>query len=176
MENNNKEMKDKAKDFFGSKKFLMALKILGIFVIAILIFHTGEEVGFHKAGFGRDWDEHYLENFGMMGHRGLPVNTNGQFPNEYGAVGKIIKVQLPSLIVAGNDGTEKVIELTDDTNIRQGRDEANISDLKIDSYVTVIGSPNSSGQIVAKFIRIMPTPLVPAAPDQAPAPSPTQVQ
>ena len=38
------------------------------------------------------------------------------------------------------------------------RDEIKISDLKIGDFIVVIGSPNTDGQVEAKFIRLMPEP------------------
>ena len=56
------------------------------------------------------------------------------------------------------DKTEKVILIKDDTQVEKMKDKIQTSDLKIDDFVVVIGSPNDKGQIEAKFIRLMPAP------------------
>jgi hypothetical protein len=40
--------------------------------------------------------------------------------------------------------------------IERLRETVKISDLKVDDFVVVIGEPNDSGQIEAKFIRLLP--------------------
>jgi hypothetical protein len=154
-----KNIREEVKKVFESKKFLFIAVILGILIITSVIFQAGVFVGFHKASFGRDWGENYERNFGMM--RGLNFPPRGMmdqenFPNAHGAVGKIIKIETSSIIVADKDGTEKVILIKDDTNIRSVKTDIKIGDLKMDDFVVVIGSPNTQGQIEAKFIRVMP--------------------
>ena len=41
------------------------------------------------------------------------------------------------------------------------------NDLKLDDFVVVIGTPNTQGQIEAKFIRVMPIGM-PVPPPQTP--------
>ncbi len=158
-----KEIKEKIKKVFESKMVLKILLILGILVVAAFIFQAGFFVGFRKASFGRDWGENYGRNFGMMrGNRGLSKDfgISENFPNAHGAIGKIIKIELPTLIVQDKDNVEKVVLVTNDTKIINIRKEDNIQDLKIDENIVVIGTPNSQGQIEAKLIRIMPFPAI----------------
>lgn len=90
---------------------------------------------------------------------GAKFGDFGNMPNAHGAVGKIIKVELPTVVVFdGKDLTEKVIVIDDKTEIRKMRDIVSIDDLKLDEHIIVIGSPNSSGQIEAKLIRFIPAP------------------
>lgn len=154
-----KEIKESIKKVFESKKVSGFLLILGILVIVSFIFQAGVFVGFHKASFGCDWGENYGRNFGMMGGRGGFGGMMGNFPNSHGATGKIIKIELPVIIVQDRDNTEKSVLINDDTKIINVRNDYNVSDLKLDENVVVIGSPNSQGQIEAKLIRIMPFPL-----------------
>jgi hypothetical protein len=142
------------KDISESKALKIAIYCVGILVVACLIFQAGVIVGFHKASFGRDWDTNYSKNFGSRGTTGMPEN----FPNAHGAFGTIVKVQLPTMIVADKDNTEKVILITDQTVIRKMRENATQADLVPDAFVVVIGSPNTDGQIQAQLIRILPAP------------------
>lgn len=139
------------------KKFSRVMYGLGAVVIAVVIFQAGMFVGFHKASFGRSWGENYSRNFGPRSGK-LPGPMPENFPNSHGAIGKIIKVELPTLILEDKDGTEKIILITDDTKIRKMREEGTGADLTVDSYIVVIGSPNTSGQIEAKLIRMLPVP------------------
>ena len=129
---------------------------LGIAIAAMLIFSAGIAVGFHKASFGRAWGDNYERNFGMMSGRRIFDKDN--FPNANGAIGKIIKIQLPTIIVQDKDNIEKVILIKDDTKIQKMMLEVKTNDLSINDYVIVIGSPNTQGQIEAKLIRVMPSP------------------
>ncbi len=131
----------------------------GALFIASLIFQAGMFVGFHKASYRHDMDGNFSKNFGprrggKMMMKGSPEN----FPNAHGSIGKVIKVEFPTMIVADKDNTEKVILITDDTQFRKMREDGTKDDINVDSYVVVIGSPNTEGQIEAKLIRILPAP------------------
>jgi len=115
-------------------------------------------VGFHKASFGHAWEDNYARNFGMMPDRPEFGFGKDNFPNANGAIGKIIKIELPTIIVQDKDNTEKVILITDNTKIQKIREDVKNTDLKVEDFVVVIGSPNDKGQIEAKFIRLMPSP------------------
>jgi hypothetical protein len=158
-----KKVYEKIKKILESKVLVGVLYGIGIAIVALLIFSAGLSVGFHKASFGRDWGDNYYKNFGMGG-RGGPMGEMGKngpmnfFPNAHGVNGKIIKIELPTIIVSDRDNTEKVVLIKDDTKIQKIRENITTTDLKVDDFVVVIGSPNDKGQIEAKFIRIMPAP------------------
>ena len=155
------------KKFFDSKALVKILHILVVIIIAMSIFYAGTLVGFQKASYGRIWSEHYNQNFGM-GRRNINTGMMGggfngigmmnYFPNAHGATGKIIKIELPSVIVQDKDNTEKVILIKDDTKIQIGRTEIKTGSLKMDDFIIVIGAPNEQGQIEAKLIRVIPRP------------------
>ncbi|MBI3888298.1 hypothetical protein HY311_00715 [Candidatus Nomurabacteria bacterium] len=143
------------KKVFESKVSFKILFTIGVAIVALLIFCLGVMVGFHRASFGRAWEENYERNFGLM--PGRPPFDN--FPNASGAIGKIIKITLPTMIVEDKNNTEKVILIKDDTRIQEMRENIAERDLKIDDFVVVIGTPDAQGQIEAKLIRIMPIPI-----------------
>lgn len=162
------------KKVLESKVFIKVLYTAGIILIAMAIFSAGISVGFHKASFGRAWGDNYYNNFGM-GHKneiGKGFKKMGMmdyFPNAHGAVGKIIKIELPTIIVSDKDNTEKVVLIKDDTKIQRMREEnLTTKDLTVDSFIVVIGSPNDKGQIEAKLIRIMPMDIPSPVPTSAP--------
>lgn len=150
-------IKEKVAKVFESKMTLGVLYTVGIIIVGLLIFSAGVRVGFHKASFGRAWGENYERNFGMMGPGRPPFGFGrDSYPNAHGATGKIIKTELPNIIVQDKDNTEKVVLIKDDTVIQQMMQNIKASDLAVDQYIVVIGSPNDKGQIEAKFIRVMP--------------------
>ena len=142
-----------------SKKFSKILLLIGVIIVALVIFQAGVLVGFHKASFSSRWGENYRETFGgrhggMMG--GMMFGDN-DYSNSHGAVGKIIKLELPKIIIIGPDNVEKIIVIKNDTMLRLFRDVATSTQLKVDDYIVAIGSPNSAGEIEAKLVRLMPT-------------------
>ncbi len=148
------------KDISESKALKAVIYGFGILVAIFIVFQAGIVVGFHKASFGHDWDTNYTRNFGPLN----PGMMSDNFPNAHGAFGKIIKVQLPTIIVADRDNTEKVVLITDDTVVRKVRANGSSTDLVPDTVVVVIGTPNAQGQIEAKLIRILPAPPSPLSP------------
>jgi hypothetical protein len=149
-----KKIYENVKIFFESKLLFKILCGIGIVVIAFLIFYAGVTVGLSKASFGKAWGENYERNFGFGPDR--PLLGANDFPNANGAIGKIIKIELPTIIVQDKDNTEKVILIKSDTKIEEMRQAVTANDLKINDFIVVIGSPNNQGQIEAKFIRVMP--------------------
>lgn len=159
MENIKKDtdIKESVKKILESKVVIKVLYGIGIVLVAMVIFYAGITVGFHKASFGHAWGENYERNFGMMQNR--PMFGQDNFPNANGAIGKIIKITLPTIIVQDRDNIEKVILIKSDTQIQKLRENITTNDLKVDDSIVVIGTPNGQGQIEAKFIRIMPLPI-----------------
>ncbi len=157
-------MKNKIKKILESKTFLTIICTLGVLAVLFLVFQAGRQAGFRKASFGRDWGKNYEMNFGspqrgpkMMGEQFGDFNN---LPNAHGAIGKIIKITLPTLIVLDEkDNTEKVVLVSEKTEIRMMKDAVKKEDLKIDDHIVVIGVPNSSGQIEARLIRFLPVPF-----------------
>lgn len=163
-----KEVKEKIAKVFESKIFVGILYGIGIVIILLFVLRAGISIGFHKASFGRAWGDNYERNFGMM--PGRPMFGGDNFPNAHGAAGKIIKIELPTIIVQDKDNTEKVVLLKNDTQIQKIKENITSSDLKIDDFAVIVGNPNSTGQIEAKLIRIMPAgmPVPPPPFGQAP--------
>jgi hypothetical protein len=162
-----KKIYEDIKKVFESKVSFKILCGIGIIIVTLLIFSAGINVGFHKASFGRAWGENYERNFGMMPNRLMFGRDN--FPNANGAIGKIIKIELPTIIVQDKDNIEKVVLIKNDTQIQKTKEAVTINDLKIDDFVVVIGAPNDQGQIEAKLIRIMPLGMPVSPPLETPA-------
>ncbi len=144
------------KEFSQSKTFKKILYGMGVVIVALLIFQGGVLVGYHKAGFSYRLGDNYHRMFGGERDKTLLGMYRGDFTDAHGSVGKIIKINLPTFVLEGQDGVEKIISINDDTVIRQFRETIKPTDLKVNDFVVVIGSPNTQGQIESRLIRLMP--------------------
>lgn len=155
---NKEDLKNKVNKFVESKKFMVIVYILGAIFILSFVFQAGMIAGYRKASFSRNWGDNYERNFSPM--RGAPkfIDDIKGAPNAHGAIGKIIKVDLPNIVVLDKDQIEKVVVINDNTNILEMREKVTKDLLTTDKFIVVIGSPNDQGQIEAKLIRIMPSP------------------
>ncbi len=157
---------EKIKQFVQSRVFRWAMGGVGVLIVFLLVFKAGEFVGFRKAGFSYRWGENYYR--GMVGPR-EGVMPRGFEPRDFmmghGTFGSVISVSSSSLVIKGNDGAERVVLITQKTEIRRFRDTIVPDDLKLNDRVTIIGAPNDAGQIEARLIRVMPpqgpAPVVP---------------
>jgi hypothetical protein len=153
---------NKILDFIKSKKIAVLIAFLFSFALLVGTFSVGIAVGYRKARFSYAWGENYHRNFG--GPRGGFLRNLSQdfmgkdFIGAHGTFGQIIKVKDSELAVRGKDGVEQIVKISGDTEIRRFKDVIQPNDLKIDEPIVVIGEPNDSGQIMAKFIRVMPFP------------------
>lgn len=154
--NKNSHMTNKDKRLKVMQRFVKAIAVI---VIALIIFKIGVFVGYRKAGFSYRFGENYYRTFGgqrLDSGRGMMNGfMHDNMPGGHGVTGKVIKVSLPTIIVEGSDNIEKVININNDTLIRNMMDTATPTDIKIDDSIIVIGSPTPTGEIDAKLIRII---------------------
>jgi hypothetical protein len=135
--------------------------IVGFIIMAlfVLIFAFGVWIGGEKARFSSDWADNYHKNFAGP-QSGFNQNwqdmPGGDFINGHGVFGEIIKIDEGSFIIKGKENMENIIIVGKDTMIQRFRDDIKLTDLRVGEFVVVIGSPNDSGQIEAKLIRILP--------------------
>lgn len=139
----------------NSPRFVPILVGIGCLVIAVFIFEAGVAVGFHKAEYAGHWEENYDRNFGPSMMLGMPGTG---VPNPHGANGRIIDLTLPTFVIAGGSGPERIIVTNDDTIVRDGNKSLAPSDLSIGQYVVVLGSPTDDGTVDATLIRVLPPP------------------
>jgi len=78
--------------------------------------------------------------------------------NSRGAVGQIFSVTLPKLIVHGTNQAEQAVMVSSSTLVRFLRSPATINDIKVGDDIVVVGYPDNAGNIIATFIRIVPSP------------------
>lgn len=153
------------KEFFQSKLFKKSLYVIGALVVAFAIFNAGVFVGYHKAGFSYKYGDNYSRAFGgrrsgMMGFGGRGGMMGDYFTNSRGVAGKIVSISLPTMVVSGQDGVEKIVLIKEDTEIREFRNTIKSEELKAGNFVVVMGVPNEQLQIEAKLIRIMPADII----------------
>lgn len=144
---------------FGSKVLKITLGVIGALIVALLVFEVGFEVGSRKAGFSCHWGENYRRNFGGQTQGFLKEFKNEDLVGAHGVFGKIIKIDGQEIVIQDRGNVEKIVIVKDDTVIQRFRGTVNLTDLKVDDQVVIIGEPNTDGKIEARFIRILPTPL-----------------
>jgi hypothetical protein len=153
---------EQPKNFFQTKTFSKLLWGVGIVIVAGLIFQAGIFVGYYKASFSYQLGDEYHSVFG--GRSRIPVLpgefgfVQQGFSGAYGASGDILKIDLPNIVIEGQNAVEETIVVSTSTIFRSMRDTIKASDLKADDFVVVIGSPNNKGQIEAKLVRVNPPP------------------
>lgn len=152
------EEKQKNKDIF---KWII-IGVLGFFIV-FLAFSTGLFIGGAKARFTYSWAESYHKNFGgpkggFLGNWQKTPPMPGEFMGAHGVFGQIIKIEESAVVIKSPSNEEKVVVFSEDTIINRFKEEIKINDLKVDDYIVIIGEPDDSGQIKAKFIRVMPSP------------------
>ena len=96
----------------------------------------------------------YERNFSGMPASGIIVGNVMQ--NMHGAAGTVIDVTDSGMSVKDNDNDEQSIIVASDTVIRKMNATILLSGVAIGDHVVVIGTPNSSGQVDAHFIRVFP--------------------
>ena len=151
------------KDFGCSKGFRLVAMAIVILVVLLAVFQAGRFVGFRQAIFSGHLGDNYYRAFedsgrGMMGNPGPHSFWSDDLPNGHGAAGKIIKINLPNIVVLGPDNIEKVIKVDDKTLVRRFRNTVKASDLSVGDFIVVIGTADESSEIAAKLIRLLPPP------------------
>ena len=147
-------------NFFQSNLFKgIIIGIAGLLVL-MFVFSLGVFVGSKRAEFSFRWADEYHRNFGgpQGGIFGDFMGMDREFPNANGSFGQIIKIDTTAntLTIKDPSNVEKNILVDAKTNIVLQRNNIKLSDLKVDDNIVVVGEPNSSGQIEAVLIRVMP--------------------
>jgi len=144
------------KKILGSTKIAYVLAGIGTLIVALLIFHAGVSVGYHKATFSYRLGDNYHRAFGGSRKQQFMGTHKEDFRGGHGTIGKIIKIELPTLVIEDKDNVEKIITISDNTLVRRFREELNPEDLKVNDSIVVIGSPSDTSEIQAGLIRILP--------------------
>jgi Domain of unknown function (DUF5666) len=153
-------------NFLHSSKTKTVLIILGSIVLLLVVFGFGIAVGYYHAIFASRFGQNYYHNF----YGGTP----GLAPmNEHGIVGTVIDVSSSSISVSDQGNNEQSVAILGNTVIRDVNNTITVSGIIPGDQVTVIGEPNTEGQIQARFIRVFDaSSSLPQPPEPAP-PSPS---
>lgn len=147
--------------FWSTKKDkIITISVLSL-VVALLIFKAGMFIGYHRALFSYRSDARFSSDMGQ-GRDMMKAPPFGfmreEFPTNHGAAGRIVSVSLPHFVVAGLDNSEKTVTIGKETMIRRMRDTVASTSIKVDENAVVLGEPDDTGKIQAKFIRLMSLP------------------
>jgi len=145
----------KLEDLHNSKIIHRVVASIGIIIVILLILLIGINIGERKAGFAREFGNNFQKNFMGPNNGMIETGFNRMMPGGHGAIGEILSIKLPQIIISGPDNLEKTVIVTASTTIRKSQDNIASSDLKTGNFVVIIGEPNQNGQIEAKLIRIM---------------------
>lgn len=164
---------EKQKKEENKKQDILKWSVFGLagFIIILLVLSVGIWIGGERAKFSYRWADNYHKNFG--GPREGFFGEFRKFPNDdfmsgHGEYGMIIKINESEIVIKGRNNMEKVVLVKDDTVVKNLKNDIKQSDLKINDFVVVIGSPNESGKIEAKIIRLLP--ILPETSSVAPFP------
>jgi hypothetical protein len=135
--------------------------VIGIIIVVLGILRVGMSLGERRARFAGAFGDNFERNFvgqrgGMMERGMMGGFWNDKLPSAYGAVGTILSINLPQVVINGQDNLEKTVLVSTSTAIRLFQENVLSSNLKIGDYIIVIGNPNSNGQIEARLIRVAP--------------------
>jgi len=138
----------------NSKIFKGILIFLASLVVLLMVFRLGMVVGFQKANFSYQWGENYHTIFGGPSHGWFQQIDKDDYINGNGVVGTVIQANSSTLTIRGNDNTEKSVIIDDQTVIEKNHQTIKLGDIKTDEHVIIIGTPSSTGQVDAIFIRV----------------------
>ncbi len=144
------------KQLFHSPRYKKIAYVLGVFIVLLLTFQAGMAVGFHRAEFGHRFDENYMDAFGKHPEGGHEGFRDEPFES-HGAVGRVLSVSLPTIVVEDKN-VEKVVRVSSSTVVRYFRDHIDVSQIKPNDFIVVIGEPNQASEVEAKLIRMLPPP------------------
>ena len=143
----------------GTTRYKKAITIVAVALGIIVIFAIGMEIGYIKAGFSYKFGDNYYRSFGKDGVHPLGL-IPGDVGSAHGLSGTIISTDGTNLVIEDRDNTEKDVSINDDTVIREFRNIIKPADLKNGDFIVVIGNPDESAHVEAKFIRVLPPPPV----------------
>jgi hypothetical protein len=145
------------RQLFNTPRFKRITSVIGAIVALLVAFQGGVFVGFHKASMAFRVDERYQHAYGEHFHSGPLGIPDDDFPEAHGAIGKVISISLPTIVVEDKNA-ERVVRVATDTVVRKNHDKVDPASITANDFIVVIGAPNDSQEVIAKFIRILPPP------------------
>jgi len=144
-------------DFFKSPKTKTLLYTLCGILVILVVFGMGILVGYRRAIFATRWSDDYYGNFYGPPFGGPPPLMGAALPgpfNTHGVVGEVIDVESSTMSVEGQNGNEEMIFVSSGTPIREMSNAIQLMGIKDGDHVVIIGEPDDSGQVEAKFVRV----------------------
>ena len=94
--------------------------------------------------------------FGTFGGHGKGHHGKGPGIGHQGGglMGEVTKVEGQTITVKTPDGAEKTAVLTDTTEVRKGRDQADASAITVGAKVAVRGEANDQGVVTAAAVHV----------------------
>lgn len=151
-------MTDQFKKLIASRPLRITLGILLALLLASFIFEGGVFVGYHRAAFRYEWNRNYFRGVNDPHSVWAPFSRGSELPMAHGALGQIVSVELPEVMIKGRQTPEQIIMIGPTTQIRRFHETATTTDLAPGQQVIIIGSPDTEGRIEASFVRILPSP------------------
>ena len=144
-------------NFLSSKKVRAVLLILGGLIVLFVVFGLGIAVGYDRAGFAAGFGKNYYRMFYGAVPAGPAAMMAPPMPEAiHGVVGTVIDLGTSTISVEDEEDNEQSVVVPSGTSIRQGGDTVVIGEMNVGDQIAVIGEPDADGQIVARFIRILP--------------------
>jgi hypothetical protein len=131
------------------------LWVIGGIAVVFLVFGFGVAVGYHKALFSSSWGRNYYQNF-YGNTQGWPMGAlTAHAPwNAHGVAGSVIDVSSSTISLRDNDNDERSVVISSDTVIRKMNSTISVDMINVGDTITVIGEPNTNGQVSARFVRV----------------------
>ena len=154
--------------FFSAKlaespKLSVLIRVLSVVLALAVVFWIGMVVGYRKAEFSYHFSDRYFRVFGGQNNSRFGIvgmmNTDDLIGG-HGTVGKVVSVNLPTIVVSDRNGVEQTVTVKDDTTFRSARSMVASTTVTAGDSVVIIGNPDSNGRIVAKLVRIMPSQIL----------------
>lgn len=148
---------EKLKNITESNKFKKTLYIILGIVLFLFVFQLGMFVGFKRAYFSNKIGGEYFQQMQGRNDTFITGLQLGDFINAHGAIGHIVGIKLPLIVVESSDETDETIRISSSTEIKYLKGVEAPEDLKLNDFVAVFGSPGNEPIIEAKLIRVLPS-------------------
>ncbi len=141
------------RNLFQSRMSVAGMILLGVLLVAVGIFRIAEFVRYRSVSFSSRWTGYghrvFVSSGGLLGS--LP--GHGMIRG-HSALGSVARIDGSSVAIKTRDGGEKIITVSLATVIRRSNQVIALADLRLGDRIAVVGSPEISGAIDAKFIRV----------------------
>lgn len=152
-------MTEEIKHIIRSRTFKTIIYGIVALLALLFIFQAGVYVGFEKASFYNRIGESYFHTVSGNGNDPVMGISKGEFESAHGAVGQIVSIKSPFVVIEDQAGIEKTVQIATSTEIKNASGDEALEDLKIGDFVVVFGAPSSKDPILlAKLIRVLPPP------------------